>query len=295
MKIGIDLGGTKIELIALDAAGEEQMRFRRPTPAGDYDATVKLIADMVRHAESELNATASIGIGTPGAVSLKTGRMKNCNSTCLNGQPLQDDLECAIGRKVRLSNDANCFALSEAVDGAGAGHQVVFGVILGTGVGGGLIVNGQVVRGINHIAGEWGHNPLPMGEDELPGPACYCGHYGCIETWLSGPAMATDHARQTGQYLEAVDIAQSGDANCRQTVTRYCDRLARALAGVVNIIDPDVIVLGGGLSHIDRLYEQVPQAWQAYIFSDAVRTQLLPPVHGDASGVRGAAWLWGKA
>jgi len=295
MRIGIDLGGTKIELIALDGAGVEQMRFRRPTPAGDFDATVNLIADMVRHAERELDTTASIGIATPGAVSLKTGCMKNCNSTCLNDQPLHQGLERALERKIRLSNDANCFALSEAVDGAAKGMPVVFGVILGTGVGGGLIVNGQVLAGANHIAGEWGHNPLPSpNASELPGPACYCGRRGCIETWLSGPAMAADHARKTGRHLEAADIAQSEDVDCQPTLERYCDRLARALAGVINIVDPDVVVLGGGLSNISQLYLRVPDLWQAYVFSDAVRTQLLPPVHGDSSGVRGAAWLWGR-
>jgi len=294
MRIGIDLGGTKIELVALNALGVEMMRFRRSTPAGDYAATVSLIADMVRRAERKLGVSASIGIGAPGAVSLKTGRMQNCNSTCLNDQPLQQDVERALGREIRLSNDANCFALSEAVDGAGKGVPVVFGVILGTGVGGGLIVNGQVLDGANHIAGEWGHNPLPTGADELPGPACYCGRFGCIETWLSGPAMAADHKRITGRDLEAETIATSKAANCRHTLDRYCDRLARALAGVINIVDPDVIVLGGGLSNIDMLYQQVPKLWQAYVFSDAVRTQLLPPVHGDASGVRGAAWLWGR-
>jgi len=296
MRIGIDLGGSKIELMALDAQGLEQMRFRRPTPAGDYQATVALIADMVRLAESQLNATASIGIGAPGAVSFKTGRMKNCNSTCLNGQPLQQDLEQALAREIRISNDANCFALSEAVDGAGAGKAVVFGVILGTGVGGGLIINGQVVDGINHIAGEWGHNPLPAPADsELPGPACYCGRSGCIETWLSGPAMAAEHQRITGQFLNTeaiVNGARAGVQTCQDTLHRSCDRLARALAMVINIVDPDVIVLGGGLSNIDALYKQVSQLWQAYVFSDEVRTQLLPPVHGDASGVRGAAWLW---
>jgi len=295
MRIGIDLGGTKTELIALDSSGVEQMRFRRPTPADDYAATVGLIADMVRHAERELGVTASIGIGTPGAVSLKTGRMKNCNSTCLNGRPLPQDMEQALARKIRISNDANCFALSEAVDGAGAGREVVFGVILGTGVGGGLVVNGQVLSGANHIAGEWGHNPLPApGASELPGPACYCGKYGCIETWLSGPAMAAEHGRKTGQHRQAADIAQSADADCQATLARYCDRLARALAGVINIIDPDVIVLGGGLSNIGILYEQVPALWPTYVFSDDVRTKLLPPLHGDSSGVRGAAWLWGR-
>jgi len=295
MRIGIDLGGTKMELIVLNNQGVELMRFRRPTPAGDYTATIHLIADMVQSAERDLDTTASIGIGTPGAVSCKTGRMKNCNSTCLNGQPLQQDIEQALGREIRLSNDANCFALSETVDGAGAGRAVVFGVILGTGVGGGIVANGHVLGGVNHIAGEWGHNPMPApNPSELPGPACYCGKCGCIETWLSGPAMAADHERITGQHLDAEAIATSTDAACLATLARYCDRLARALAVVINIVDPEVIVLGGGLSNINALYQQVPDLWQAYVFSDEVRTQLLPPVHGDASGVRGAAWLWGE-
>jgi len=294
MRIGIDLGGTKIELIALDAAGVERLRFRRPTPADDYDATVSLIAEMVRYAERELHTTASIGIGTPGSVSLQTGRMKNCNSTCLNDRSLQQDIERLLGREIRTSNDANCFALSEAVDGAGAGCALMFGAILGTGVGGGIIVNGQVCNGANHIAGEWGHNPLPMGRDEFPGPVCYCGKCGCIETWLSGPALSADHKRITDQQLDAAAIATSKHSDCRQSMQRYCDRLARALAGVINVVDPDVIVLGGGLSNIDLLYEQVPQLWRAHVFSDVVRTRLLPPTHGDSSGVRGAAWLWGQ-
>jgi len=295
MRIGIDLGGSKIELIALNAQGVERMRFRCPTPAGDYQATIALIVVMVRQAEVELGSSARIGIGTPGTVSCKTGRMKNCNSTCLNGQPLQQDIERALGREIRMSNDANCFALSEAVDGAGAGRAVVFGVILGTGVGGGIVVNGQVLDGANHIAGEWGHNPLPIADaSEFPGSTCYCGRRGCIETWLSGPALTANHKNITGQYLDAESIATSTDTACRATLERYCDRLARALAMVINIVDPDVIVLGGGLSNIDALYQQVPKRWQAYVFSDDVRTQLLPPQHGDSSGVRGAAWLWGK-
>jgi len=296
MRIGIDLGGSKIELIALDAQGAERMRFRRPTPVGDYPATIALIAGMVQQAEVRLGALCRVGVGTPGAVSCQTGSMKNCNFTCLNGQRLQQDIERALGREIRLSNDANCFALSEAVDGAGAGHGMVFGVILGTGVGGGIVVNGQVLDGVNHIAGEWGHNVLPAPDSsELPGPACYCGRCGCIETWLSGPAMSADHQSRTGRHLDAEAIAQSTDMGCRATLDRYCDRLARSLAMVINIVDPDVIVLGGGLSNIDALYQQVPERWLAYVFSDVVRTELLPPVHGDSSGVRGAAWLWGKS
>jgi len=299
MRIGIDLGGTKTELIALDKQGMEKMRFRRPTPARDYAATIQLIAGMVRQAEAELGSTASIGIGTPGAVSLKTGLMKNCNSTCLNGRPLKEDLEHALKREIRLSNDANCFALSEAVDGAGADSAVVFGVILGTGVGGGLVVHGQVLDGVNHIAGEWGHNPLPAtSPQDIPGPACYCGRHGCIEAWLSGPAMQAEHRQAHGKKLTAGEIAaaaQAGDVECLQTLEIYCERLARALAMVINIIDPDVIVLGGGLGNIGMLYSRVPLLWHRYIFSDEIRTRLLRPQHGDSSGVRGAARLWGKS
>ncbi|GAV20076.1 fructokinase [Mariprofundus micogutta] len=300
-RIGIDLGGTKIELIALDADGSELLRFRQRTPAGDYLQTIKTVVDMVRGAESRLcmnRENSTVGIGTPGATSFKSGLMKNCNSTCLNGQSLQQDLELALARPVRMSNDANCFALSEAVDGAGKAYDVLFGVIIGTGVGGGLVVHGSVLDGANHIAGEWGHNPLLYPETcELPGPDCYCGRAGCIETWLSGPGMAADHLRVSGCNITAEQIvkqAEAGDLDCSQTIDRYCDRLARSLAGVVNILDPDVIVLGGGLSNIAQLYEQVPEIWQQYIFSDEVRTQLLPPAFGDSSGVRGAAWLWGR-
>lgn len=291
MRIGIDLGGSKIELIALNPHGAELLRVRRPTPAGDYQATVALIAAMVLQAEQQLHRTASIGIGTPGAVSRKTGRMKNCNSTCLNGQPLQQDIEQALQRHVRLSNDANCFALSEATDGAGEGAAVVFGVILGTGVGGGLVVHGQVLDGANHIAGEWGHNPLPfLSSQDKPEP-CYCGQLGCIETWLSGPAMSAAHQRRAGQRLDPANIAARTDTDCQQTLENYCQHLAAALASVINIIDPDVIVLGGGLSNIKALYSRVPALWPKHVFSDDIRTRLLPPQHGDSSGVRGAAWL----
>ncbi|MDQ6969816.1 MAG: ROK family protein [Mariprofundus sp.] len=297
ISIGIDLGGSKIELIALDAQGNEQLRVRQPTPAGDYQATLALIAAMVIQAESQLGAIASLGIGTPGAQSLRTGRMKNCNSTCLNGQFLQRDIERLLHRRVRLSNDANCFALSEAVDGAAQGAAVVFAVILGTGVGGGLVVQGQLVDGINYIAGEWGHNPLPVfSAVDWPGPACYCGRFGCIETWLSGPGLSADHYRQSNQHLSAAAIAaaaKSGDAACQRSLESYATRLAAALASVINILDPDVIVLGGGLSNIADLYERVPALWQEFVFSDEVRTRLLPPKHGDSSGVRGAARLWG--
>jgi len=296
MRVGIDLGGTKIELIALDDQGQECMRFRKATPAGEYEATVALIAEMVLQAECELGQPATVGVGTPGALSVRSGLMKNCNSTCLNGRPLKKDIESALNREIRLSNDANCFALSEAVDGVGEAAALVFGVILGTGVGGGLVVNGHLLEGVNRIAGEWGHNPLP-GFDalELPGPACYCGRVGCIETWLSGPAISAAHLQQFGADLSAVQVArraEAGDMACRQTLGVYFDHLARALAGVINIFDPDVIVLGGGVSNIKQLYAQVPGLWDQYIFSDVVNTTLLPPKYGDSSGVRGAAWLW---
>ncbi len=296
MRIGVDLGGTKTELIALADDGAVRLRRRMPTPAGDYAATVALIAAMVAQAEAELATRASVGIGTPGSRSPVSGLMRNANSTCLNGRPLKQDLEAALGREIRIANDANCFALSEAVDGAGQGGAVVFGVILGTGVGGGVVVNGQVLNGANGIAGEWGHNPLPPGEDgEGVAPACYCGRRGCVETWLSGPALAADHLRVTGEALtpEAlVARAAAGDAACEATLLRYETRLARALAGVINLLDPDVIVLGGGLSSLDRLYRNVPLRWTPHVFSDAIATRLRPPLHGDSSGVRGAAWLW---
>ena len=296
MRIGVDLGGTKTELIALADDGTVRLRRRMPTPAGDYAATVALIAAMVAQAEAELATRASVGIGTPGSRSPVSGLMRNANSTCLNGRPLKQDLEAALGREIRIANDANCFALSEAVDGAGQGGAVVFGVILGTGVGGGVVVNGQVLNGANGIAGEWGHNPLPPGEDgEGVVPACYCGRRGCVETWLSGPALAADHLRVTGEALtpEAlVARAAAGDAACEATLLRYETRLARALAGVINLLDPDVIVLGGGLSSLDRLYRNVPLRWTPHVFSDAIATRLRPPLHGDSSGVRGAAWLW---
>lgn len=296
MRIGVDLGGTKTELIAIDDDGAVRLRRRAPTPAGDYAATVALIAGMVTQAERELGVRASVGIGTPGSQSPVDGRMRNANSTCLNGQPLKQDVEAALGRTVRLANDANCFALSEAVDGAGRGADVVFGVILGTGVGGGVVVHGRVLQGANGVAGEWGHNPLPPGDDTGGhAPACYCGRHGCVETWLSGPALAADHLRTSGETAAPERIvarAADGDAACEATLRRYEARLARALAGVINLLDPDVIVLGGGLSSIGRLYERVPQLWAPHVFSDRIVTRLCPPLHGDSSGVRGAAWLW---
>lgn len=297
-RIGIDLGGSKTELVALDDAGIERLRLRQPTPAGDYQATLQLIEALVVEAEAMLGARASVGLGTPGAISLQTGLMKNCNSTCLNGQPLKKDVESLLGREVRLANDADCFALSEAVDGAGRGAGSVFGVILGTGVGGGIVVRNELLEGVNRIAGEWGHNALPWPlPDELPGPACYCGRHGCVETWLSGPGMSADHGRATGDGLTAEVIASraaGGDADCSATLERYVRRLAKSLAQVINILDPEVIVLGGGVSNIGLLYETVPKLWGEWIFSDEVRTRLAPNRHGDSSGVRGAAWLWGK-
>ncbi|MCX7893073.1 MAG: ROK family protein [Burkholderiales bacterium] len=296
IRIGIDLGGTKIEAVALDASARELTRRRVATPRDDYDATLAAIAGLVAAVERDAGGRGTVGIGTPGAVSARTGRMKNCNSTCLNGRPLREDLESILGREVRIANDANCFALAEAVDGAARGAGVVFGAILGTGVGGGIVVGGRVLAGANAIAGEWGHNPLPWPrDDERPGPRCYCGRAGCIETFLSGPGLAADHERITGERLSGEEIAAratAGDAACDATLARYEERLARALAHVVNLVDPDVVVLGGGLSNITRLYERVPRLWGAYVFSDAVATRLARNAHGDSGGVRGAAWLW---
>lgn len=297
LRFGIDLGGTKIELIALDADGTEIWRRREATPQGDYRGTLETIRQLVWQAEHKLGEAGHVGIGTPGAISRATGRLKNSNSVCLNDQPLLEDLEQKLERRVRIANDADCFALSEASDGAAAGFPVVFGVILGTGVGGGIVVNGRLLQGPNAIAGEWGHNPLPWPQaDELPGPECYCGKRGCIETFLSGPGLARDFLQQSGQSLTGVEIlarAESGDAEAESAFQRYEDRLARGLAHVINLLDPDAIVLGGGLSNCDRLYGEVPKRWGRYVFSDRVDTRLLAPVHGDSSGVRGAAWLWG--
>ena len=296
IRLGIDLGGTKIELIALDGAGAECWRRREATPQGDYRGTLETIRQLVLRAERELREAGGVGVGTPGAISRATGLLKNSNSVCLNGQPLIEDLERVLERPVRIANDADCFALSEASDGAAAGLPVVFGVILGTGVGGGIVVNGRLLQGPNAIAGEWGHNPLPWPRaEELPGPECYCGKRGCIETFLSGPGLARDFLRYTGQPLTGPEIlvmAESGDAEAEAAFQRYEDRLARGLAQVINLLDPDAIVLGGGLSNCARLYEEVPKRWGRYVFSDRVDTLLLPPRHGDSSGVRGAAWLW---
>lgn len=296
IRIGIDLGGTKIEGIALDQEGRELQRLRVATPAGDYAATLAAVALLVHDIEARCGQRGTVGVGMPGAVSRATGLIKNANSVCLIGRPLAEDLAALLGREVRLANDANCFSLSEAVDGAAAGSEVVFGVIIGTGTGGGVVVRGRVVEGLNAIAGEWGHNPLPWPHDEeRPGPGCYCGKHGCTETYLSGPGLARDHRLETGQSLNAVEIVQraaQGDEACNAALQRYEDRLARALATVINILDPDVIVLGGGLSNITRLYQSVPHLWGDYVFSDRVDTRLVPAKFGDSSGVRGAAWLW---
>ena len=296
LRIGIDLGGTKIEIIALDDDGGTLARRRVATPRGDYAGTLAAVARLVDAVEGELGRRGSVGGGTPGALSRRSGLIKNANSTCLIGRPLLTDLQALLGRELRIANDANCFALSEAVDGAAAGAEVVFGVILGTGVGGGIVVKGQVLDGANGIAGEWGHSPLPLPEgDDLPLPACYCGRSGCVETYLSGPGMAADHARRNGIGLTPEAIvsgAAAGDAACEATLQRYEARLARALAGGINLLDPDVIVLGGGLSNLARLYAHVPRQWGRHVFSDQVDTRLLAAVHGDSSGVRGAAWLW---
>jgi len=295
-RLGIDLGGTKTEIAALDARGEVRFRHRVPTPAASYEDTVAAIVGLVRHAERELGEAGRVGIAAPGALSLVTGRVKNSNSTRLNDRPLKEDLERELGREVRIANDANCFALSEAVDGAARGASIVFGVILGTGVGGGVVVDRHVLTGANAIAGEWGHNPLPLPTaGDLPLPRCYCGRPGCIEAYLSGPSLAADHARVTGESLDTKSIAAraaQGDAACEATLQRYEERLARALGTAINLLDPHVIVLGGGLSSLERLYRNVPAIWGRYIFSDEVRTRLVPPLHGDSSGVRGAAWLW---
>ncbi len=295
-RIGIDLGGTKIEAIALDSRGTVLLRHRIATPAGDADATIAAIRDLVAEVEQRLGGTGTVGIGTPGSLSPVTGLLRNANSTCLNGLPLDKLIAAALGREVRIANDANCFALSEAADGGGAGAAVVFGVILGTGVGGGLVIDGKILNGRHGIGGEWGHNPLPWPTDaERPGPACFCGRSGCIEKFLSGPGLTADHLAVAGESLSGEEItarAGAGDTGAQATLDRYVDRLARGLAHVINLVDPDVIVLGGGLSNLSLLYDAVPARWSRWVFSDVAATRLVPPIHGDSSGVRGAAWLW---
>jgi fructokinase len=296
MRIGVDLGGTKIEAVALDDAGVALLRRRVATPAGDYDGTLDAIRGLVTAFEAELQRTATVGIGTPGAISPRTGLMKNANSTVLNGRPLDRDLARVLGREVRLENDANCFALSESVDGAASDSPVVFGVILGTGVGGGVVVDRTLVPGRNRIAGEWGHNPLPWpAPDELPGMDCYCGRRGCLETWLSGAGMVRTYRALTCRTVPAPEVfaaATAGEAAALEAVRLYTDRLARGLAGIVGILDPDAIVLGGGLSNAAPIYEGLSAKIARYAFSDGIDTPVLQAVHGDSSGVRGAAWLW---
>ncbi len=296
LRLGVDLGGTKIEGIVLDADGVERCRERVPTPQGDYAATLDAVVALVARLESRVGQSCSVGIAMPGSLSRATGLVKNSNSVCLNGQPLHRALEGRLGRPLRFANDADCFALSEATDGAGRDVALVFGVIVGTGTGGGIVINRQLLAGPNGITGEWGHNSLPWPEpEELPGPTCYCGQHGCIETWLSGPGLARDHQQCYGGSPDArtiIQLAELGDANASLTMQRYANRMARALASVINIIDPDVIVLGGGLSNCKRLYNAVLSQWDKYVFSDRVDTRLVRARHGDASGVRGAAWLW---
>ena len=296
MRVGIDLGGTKIEAIAIDRDGREHFRRRVQAPRGSYDDTLRAIASLVGEAERATGEPARVGIGIPGSASPATGLIRNANSTWLNGRPLPVDLEKTLCRPVRLENDANCFALSEAADGAGEGAAVVFGVIVGTGTGGGIVVNGRVLVGCNAIAGEWGHNPLPWPQSgEWPGPPCYCGRSGCIETFLCGPALSREFAARGGGTRSALEIAAEADGGDRRAIEVmdvYISRMARALASVINLLDPDVIVLGGGLSNIAALYDRVPAIWQRWTFSDVVATPLERARHGDASGVRGAAWLW---
>jgi fructokinase len=296
LRFGVDLGGSKIEIIALDEIGAPRLRRRVATPRGDYAKTLATIAELVRAAEAELDCRGRVGICTPGAISPATGLLKNSNSVCLNGKPLDQDLQRLLQREVRIANDADCFALSEAADGAATGAATVFGVIVGTGTGGGLVVHGRLLAGPNAIAGEWGHNPLPWpSDDERPGPACYCGKTGCIETWLSGPGLEREYRRLGGTMLKAERIAEQdrrGEGLAVACLDHYIDRMARAMASVINVVDPEVIVLGGGVSNIERLYRDVPRAWAEYVFSDRVDTRLIPPRHGDSSGVRGAARLW---
>ncbi len=296
IRIGIDLGGTKIEIIALDIHNQQIYQKRIPTPQGNYQATLTCIQTLVRDAENDLSKKASVGIGTPGAISQKTNCLKNANSICLNNQPFKKDLETKLQRPIRLSNDANCFALSEACDGAAKNSHNIFGVIIGTGTGGGIVINQKIIQGTNQIAGEWGHNPLPWPKgSELTATSCYCGKQGCIETFLSGPGMQDDYFRTTQKNLDcdAIVIAAEQDhKDAEMCLQRYEDRMARSLAHVINILDPEVIVLGGGLSNIKRLYTNVPKRWSRYVFSDQVVTKLVPAKFGDASGVRGAARLW---
>lgn len=295
MRLGIDLGGTKIEIIALDESGETLHRERTATPQENYQEIVQTISQLVDKTESQLQQTGTVGICTPGAISPTNGLLRNSNSVCLNGKPFKQDLEKHLKRDITIANDANCFTLSEAVDGAAKGANIVFGVIVGTGTGAGIVINGKVLTGANAIAGEWGHNPLPWPNDnERPGLSCYCGKKGCIETFLSGPGLAKNFEATNKKSLSAEQIvegAKQGDKACEQAMKTYEDQMARGLSHVINILDPDLIVLGGGMSNIQRLYKNVPDIWKQYVFSDDVGTRLVPPIYGDSSGVRGAAWL----
>jgi fructokinase len=296
IRIGVDIGGSKMEIAAIDESGSELLRRRAPAPGESYAKAIAAIAEFVLEAERTLTVRCSVGICTPGAVSRGSGTLKNAYASALNAMPVKPDLERMLGREVRFANDANCFALSEAIDGAAKGARVVFGVILGTGVGGGIVVDGRGLSGANAICGEWGHNSLPWPlPGEMPGPRCACGRDGCIEAFLSGPGLARDHLLATGEAREPADIAaraESGDRGCAATLERYEERLARALASVINLLDPEIIVLGGGLSNTDRLYRNVPARWEPYVYSESVVTSLVKAAHGDASGVRGAARLW---
>jgi fructokinase len=296
VRIGVDLGGTKIEIIALDDTGTPVLRRRVPTPVGDYSGTIRAIAELVRGAQSQIGSVASVGIATPGALSPQTGLLRNSNSVVLNGKPLARDLTAALEQSVRLENDANCLAISEATDGAGAGSRVVFAAILGTGVGGGIVVEGRILTGLNRIGGEWGHNPLPWAtEDERPGYGCYCGKFGCIETFLSGAGLAREYFSLSQKELPPAQIAeaeQSGEPDAVKSLAAYQARLARSLAALVNILDPDVIVVGGGISNINTLYSGLTDLIGQHAFSDLIKTKVVKAAHGDSSGVRGAAWLW---
>ncbi len=296
MRIGIDLGGTKIEILALDNDGNELIRRRVNTPQGDYHKTIACICESIISTESDLNCEGTIGICTPGSISPSTGLLRNSNSTCLNDQPFKQDLEAKLNRTIRIANDANCFALSEATDGAGKDAEIVFGVIIGTGCGAGIVINKKIINGPNSITGEWGHNPLPYtNNDDLNSTQCWCGKRGCIETFLSGTGFSKDYQLLTEQKITCEQIilaANSNETNAVAALSRYQERMAKSLSHVINILDPHVIVLGGGMSNIDSLYSTVPNLWKQYVFSDTVRTKLVAPVHGDSSGVRGAAWLW---
>lgn len=297
VRIGIDLGGTKIAAVVLDGQGRTLAELRRPAPRDGYDATIRALAEVVETLEREADSSgAPIGIGMPGSIAPRTGLVQNANSTWLNGRPLADDVRMRLGPRVRFANDANCFALSEAIDGAGAGLKRVLGLIIGTGCGSGFVVEGRIMDGPRGIGGEWGHNPLPWpGPDEVPGPRCWCGRNGCLETWVSGPGLAADHARTAGETRDAADIARraaAGDAAACASLDRHADRLARGLGALINVLDPDVVVIGGGLSNVTHLYDVLPRLTAAHIFSEDTNVRVEPPKWGDAGGVRGAAWLW---